>query len=136
MSRFSWRGPTAPPRHYELETSLPEAKHHGWAHVTGERRPAGLPAPPRLHHRGFLDDLPLPEGPIRRRRLGPGEALRGFARALAMGPRKAAVPAPDAPAAEIGTVAGSFPADPAGERRPVPNPPAEAAAEPRLPSAA
>jgi hypothetical protein len=133
MRRFSWRGPNVPPRHYEFETSLPEAKHRGWAHVAGERRP---PASPRRHHRGFLEDLPLPEGPIRPRRAGPGEAFGALARALGLGGCTMALWAPDAAPAEGGAVAGPYPVEPAGSRRATASEPAETAAEPLLPSAA
>jgi len=129
MSRFSWRGPNVPPRQHEFETSLPEAKHHGRGYVTGERRPpARPPAPPRRHHRGFLDDLPLPERPIRPRRLELGEAFRAFARALGMGVRDVEEPAADVPAAGGGAPAGSFPVEAVGVGRTVTSAPAGIAA--------
>ena len=101
MPRFSWRGSNVPPEHHAFETSLPDVKNRAWAAVVGERRPAVLPsAPPRRMHPGLLDDLPFPEGPIRRRAAVLPAAVRAALRALGIGGGMPAI----APAAAGGTV--------------------------------
>jgi hypothetical protein len=85
MQRFSWRGRNAPPEQDTRQTGLSEAKLDAWAKAAGERRPSNWPpAPPRRHHPGLLDDLPLPDGPIRPRRGAFQPVFRALLRAVGM----------------------------------------------------